>query len=71
MELVKQLGIEITNEDPEIPEWQKEIVLERMKNTKPEDYISWEEARKQLKFKDEKYLFTSKLGKTTSYKLLK
>ena len=51
MELVKQLGIEVTKEDVVIPEWQKEIVRERIKNAKPEDYIPWEEARTQLKFK--------------------
>ena len=33
-----------------IPEWQKNIVRERIKNTKPEDYLSWEEVEKQIKF---------------------
>ena len=33
-----------------VPEWQKEIVRERIKNTKPEEYISWEEVRQQIKF---------------------
>ncbi len=33
-----------------VPEWQKEIVRERIKNTKPEDYLSWEGVRQQLKF---------------------
>lgn len=33
-----------------IPEWQKEIVRERFKNTNPEEYLSWEEVRQQLKF---------------------
>lgn len=33
-----------------VPEWQKEIVRERIKNTKPEEYLSWEEVRQQLKF---------------------
>ena len=32
-----------------IPEWQKEIVRERIKNTKPEEYLSWKEVRQQLK----------------------
>ena len=32
-----------------IPEWQKEIVSERMQNTKPEEYLSWEEVQQQLK----------------------
>jgi hypothetical protein len=33
-----------------VPEWQKEIVRERIKNTKPEEYQSWDEVRQQLKF---------------------
>lgn len=33
-----------------VPEWQKEIVRERIKNTRPEEYLSWEEVRQQLKF---------------------
>lgn len=33
-----------------VPEWQKEIVRERIKNAKPEEYLSWEEVRQQLKF---------------------
>ena len=32
-----------------IPEWQKEIVRERINNTKPEEYLSWDEVRQQLK----------------------
>ncbi len=32
-----------------IPEWQKKIVLERIKNTKPEDYLSLEEVSQKLK----------------------
>lgn len=51
MELVKQLGLEVTNDDFVIPEEHKAIVRERLKNTKPEDYIPWDEARKQLKLK--------------------
>lgn len=36
------------NTTDEIPLWQQEMVLERMKNAKPEDYISWEESKKRL-----------------------
>ena len=36
------------NTENEIPLWQQEMVLERMKNAKPEDYISWEEAKKEM-----------------------
>jgi hypothetical protein len=32
----------------EIPQWQQDFVLERMKDSRTEDYISWEEAEKQL-----------------------
>jgi len=35
----------------EVPLWQQEMVLERMKNAKPEDYISWEESKKRLNAK--------------------
>jgi hypothetical protein len=34
------------NASNEVPLWQQEMVLERMKNAKPEDYISWEESKK-------------------------
>ncbi|RED95246.1 addiction module component CHP02574 family protein [Marinoscillum furvescens] len=32
-----------------VPEWQQEVVRERIKNTKPEEYLSWKEVRQQLK----------------------
>ena len=32
----------------EIPQWQQDLVLERMKDSRLEDYISWEEVEKQL-----------------------
>ncbi|MBZ4043579.1 hypothetical protein [Flavobacterium hibisci] len=35
----------------EIPLWQQEMVLERIKNTKPEDYIDANEALENLKKK--------------------
>lgn len=50
IELIKKLGFEI-REEIEIPEEHKNIVRERIKNTKPEDMIPWSEARKQFKFK--------------------
>ena len=37
----------------EVPLWQQEIVLERIKNAKPEDYILLEDALKEL---DKKWL---------------
>jgi hypothetical protein len=35
----------------EVPIWQQEMVLERMKNAKPEDYIDADVALKDLKKK--------------------
>ena len=37
----------------EIPLWQQEMVLERMKNAKPEDFTSWEDFEKEM---DKKWL---------------
>ena len=34
--------------ESEVPLWQQEMVLERIKNAKPEDYMSWEESKKIL-----------------------
>ncbi|MFB9078084.1 hypothetical protein ACFFLS_17780 [Flavobacterium procerum] len=39
------------NVENEIPLWQQEMVLDRMKNAKPEDFISWEESKKRLNAK--------------------
>lgn len=50
MELVRNLGFEKADE-LDIPEEHKSIVRERIKNSKPEDLIPWQEARKQLRFK--------------------
>jgi len=50
MELVSNLGFEKA-EDLDIPEEHKAIVRERIKNSKPEELIPWQEARKQLRFK--------------------
>jgi hypothetical protein len=38
----------------EVPLWQQEMVLERMKNAKPKDYRSWEDVKKDL---DKKWNF--------------
>ncbi|MAC95615.1 MAG: hypothetical protein CMC96_08935 [Flavobacteriales bacterium] len=51
MELINQLGIEVA-EQIDIPEEHKTIVRERIKTTKPEDMIPWDEARKQFSFKE-------------------
>jgi hypothetical protein len=51
MELVRQLGFEVT-EEVEIPDEHKTIVRERIKTAKSENIVPWEEARKQFRFKD-------------------
>ena len=51
MELVQNLGFDFTIRVDAIPEEHKTIVRDRIKTAKKEDYISWEEARKQLKVK--------------------
>ncbi|HNP18191.1 MAG TPA: hypothetical protein PKL31_07155 [Fulvivirga sp.] len=51
MELVRNLGFEKI-EDFDIPEEHKVIVKERIKNSKVEELIPWQEARKQLHFKE-------------------
>lgn len=53
LEFCRQLGIEVPSEEPEVPEWQKEIVRERIRTAKPEDMIPWKEARKQIRFKSQ------------------
>lgn len=44
----KYEGIE--QEETNIPGWQKELVRERIQNTKSEDYLSWEEVEQKIKF---------------------
>lgn len=50
MELVRQLGFEVT-EEVEIPEEHKAIVRERIRTAKGEDMVPWKEARKRFTFK--------------------
>ena len=45
--LIEKLA-ELQSSKNEIPQWHKDIVLERIKTAKPEDYISWEQVKKQL-----------------------
>ncbi|RLC25102.1 MAG: hypothetical protein DRH21_04430 [Deltaproteobacteria bacterium] len=42
---------ELSSDLMDIPQWQKNIVSERIKNSNAEELIPWEKARKQLKFK--------------------
>jgi hypothetical protein len=51
LELIEQLGLEVSSEDMDIPEEHKATVRERIKTAKPEDMVPWEEARKQFTFK--------------------
>lgn len=51
LEVFQQFGLEVSDDAIVVPEWHKEEVRRRIKETNPEDYIPWEEARKQLKFK--------------------
>lgn len=51
MELIDNLGLEVGS-DVEIPEWQKNIVRERMAEYKANPNVAtpWKEARKSIKF---------------------
>ncbi|CAN5147573.1 hypothetical protein BH23BAC3_BH23BAC3_25400 [soil metagenome] len=51
LELIEQLGLEISSEEIEIAEKHKAIVRERIKTANPEEMISWEKARKRFRFK--------------------
>ena len=49
-QLVEKLGFEI-EQDVVIPDSHKAIVRDRIEKSKPEDLVSWKEARKKLVFK--------------------
>lgn len=51
IEKLKEIQVKTDTAELHIPEWQKNIVRDRIKNSKREDLIPWEEARKQLRFK--------------------
>ena len=40
-------------EKDDVPEWQQKLVLERMKNANPEDFLDWEDVKNEL---DKKWL---------------
>ena len=50
IEKLKKLRAKNDTADFTVPEWQKNIVRDRIKNTKPEDSLSWEDVEKQVKF---------------------
>ncbi|MHC0444428.1 hypothetical protein ACWA1F_03415 [Flavobacterium sp. 3-218] len=47
LKYIPDVSIEESSEN-EIPLWQQKMVLDRIKNSKPEDYISLEESIKKL-----------------------
>jgi hypothetical protein len=49
--LIKEHGFEVQNEI-DIPEEHKSIVLERIKNSIPSETLNWQDARKGFTFKD-------------------
>jgi len=49
--LSKIKDIIMSDKSTDIPEWHKEIVLNRIAETKTEEYIPWEKAKKQLTHK--------------------
>lgn len=51
MKLVKELGIEIS-EEKMIPEEHKQIVRERIQSVHPDQNVTWDEARKQFTYND-------------------
>ncbi len=48
MEVFNQLGLETSEEDFVIPEWQKDVVLERIKISKDEDFFSIDDLDKKI-----------------------
>lgn len=45
---IKSKYTNIEQEAYQVPEWQKEEVRKRIKNTKPDQYLSWEEVEQKL-----------------------
>lgn len=45
MELFKQLGLEIKDEEPFISKEHQKIVMDRIKNTKEEDLLNWDDIK--------------------------
>lgn len=52
IELMKKLNFTFEDsDDEEIPKEVQEMVLERLRTSKREDMVTWEEAKAKLKFK--------------------
>lgn len=50
-EVMAAMGFRATEQDFIVPEWQKELVRERIRNEKEEDFIPWEEVKRKLDLK--------------------
>jgi len=45
MELIKELGLEVKDEELVISKEHQEIVLDRIQNTKEEDLLNWDDIK--------------------------
>lgn len=48
IELFKQLGLEVKDQELSIPKEHQKIVLDRIQNTKEEDLLNWEQIKKDF-----------------------
>lgn len=51
--LISNLGFDYSDTKTDkdaIPQWQQDIVLERIKNTPKDQYVSWDEIEKNITF---------------------
>jgi putative addiction module component (TIGR02574 family) len=50
VELLEELWSEAEGERPELLDWQKELLAQRLKDaeTNPDDWVSWDEAKQSL-----------------------
>jgi putative addiction module component (TIGR02574 family) len=50
VELLEELWIETESERPELLEWQKALLDQRLRDAEahPEDWVSWDEAKQRL-----------------------
>jgi|GEM_PF-1696995 len=50
-EAISALGYKLTEEEFEIPESHKQIVLERIRKNTDQDYVSWQEVKNRFREK--------------------
>jgi len=50
VELLEELWREAENERPELLDWQRELLAERLRDAEahPEDWVSWDKAKQRL-----------------------